>query len=951
MKKHAMLVIAWLSIAALGVLVIAVALQAEAAVAGQAFGEDRTAGQEVPAAALGTIVSVASYNGLPPAGSYLLFVPHVAAGDLNSTLFIQNPAGNTAAVQVSFYAADGLNAGTEAFQIPARGSHRLEATALPLGFEGSAVIEASEPVQAVVNLQTDTGDSLLSYTAMPAADMETVLLNIMRDYYGYNTTFWIQNAGLNAANVTISYYSASGLVYNTEDTIPAMASHVYRQTDIPELGANFVGYVLVQADAPIAVVVESLNTTVASASAYNGISPTSTGMQFLFPRQQKAVAGWISAIQVMNLGSTAADLSASWYSGSGSLQYDDFNTVPPGASYVYSLYSIPLASGFDGSARVEATEPLAAVAISQNQDATGDRMAMTAGLGLGQLATTAHLPRVAHVESAGLRTELSIQNGSGIGAAVTITFYDESGAETVTVSDSIPPLGVFRYDTTDVPALGSDWQGSAIVNATELIAVKAMQVIEYVPPPCDYPLSGVTIEGPISGYTETVYAFTASISPPNATQPISYTWVPAPHSGQATPTASYVWAEPGVYSLIVTAENCGGLVADTHVILVGSVITTSVDPESGGTLVYTNTQGLTTTIQVPPDAVDQATSLVYLPQQPESPPSGFAFAGQGFDLEAFQNGTLVPGLVFAEPVTVTIHYSDADVAGLDEESLALTYWTGSVWQDAACGPVERHLAENWLAAPICHLSRFALLGERVGSTIFLPLVLQNYGACSTIPILLSPTNGSNPSTIAPLFRWDGGNDPRVTWAILQVAKDPGFTQDVSGVWYGGDITGVQEFRFPENLAPATTYYWRARPRCGEIMGPYSEVWSFTTGTGGTILPAPALVAPGNGSSVPGMPVTLEWAPVSGAVEYLVRWRQEGSGGYAWDWATDTQFIPGLYPSTTYEWWISARNEYAIGTDSEIWQFTTPAGSLSSPDENETFVLEDGTTYRISETGQ
>ncbi len=32
---------------------------------------------------------------------------------------------------------------------------------------------------------------------------------------------------------------------------------------------------------------------------------------------------------------------------------------------------------------------------------------------------------------------------------------------------------------------------------------------------------------------------------------------------------------------------------------------------------------------------------------------------------------------------------------------------------------------NYLAAPVCHLSEFAMLGESSGSTIYLPLVLRN----------------------------------------------------------------------------------------------------------------------------------------------------------------------------------------------------------------------------------
>jgi hypothetical protein len=235
-------------------------------------------------------------------------------------------------------------------------------------------------------------------------------------------------------------------------------------------------------------------------------------------------------------------------------------------------------------------------------------------------------------------------------------------------------------------------------------------------------------------------------------------------------------------------------------------------------------------------------------------------------------------------------------------------------------------------------------------TIYLPAAFRNYGVCSTIPTLLSPANGSSLNTIAPLFRWDNGNNPSATTLRLQVARDSGFTQSVWSLWSSG-TSGVIEFRFPRNLDPATTYYWRAWLMCGDAQGPYSEVWSFTTGSGGTILPAPALVAPINGSTVPTTTVTLQWSSVSGAVEYLVHWRQVGQGGYNYRWVNDTQTtISWLSTNTTYEWWISARNDYAIGTDSETWQFTTPVGSssVSLQNLNRNSVVEDGSATIVFE---
>ena len=127
------------------------------------------------------------------------------------------------------------------------------------------------------------------------------------------------------------------------------------------------------------------------------------------------------------------------------------------------------------------------------------------------------------------------------------------------------------------------------------------------------------------------------------------------------------------------------------------------------------------------------TTLVYTPiSAPTHPISpNLRFACHAFNLEAQQSST-IPGFTFQKPVTVTIHYSDADVEGVDENSLTLDYWdkTAGQWLDVTttCTPTstyDRHPDENWLAVPLCHLSEFALVGERQHH-IYLPLVLRNY---------------------------------------------------------------------------------------------------------------------------------------------------------------------------------------------------------------------------------
>lgn len=156
------------------------------------------------------------------------------------------------------------------------------------------------------------------------------------------------------------------------------------------------------------------------------------------------------------------------------------------------------------------------------------------------------------------------------------------------------------------------------------------------------------------------------------------------------------------------------------------LIATAVDPGSSTTLVYTDTLGSPTAINMPAGAVEDPITLLYTPVPTVTAPAGQGFAGHAFDLDGYSGETLLPGLVLDAAAMVTIAYTPTEVSGLDETTLALYYWddAGQAWQDAACGQYERNADENWVSVPICHLSRFALLADELYA-VYLPLVLRN----------------------------------------------------------------------------------------------------------------------------------------------------------------------------------------------------------------------------------
>ena len=211
----------------------------------------------------------------------------------------------------------------------------------------------------------------------------------------------------------------------------------------------------------------------------------------------------------------------------------------------------------------------------------------------------------------------------------------------------------------------------------------------------------------------------------------------------------------------------------------------------------------------------------------------------------------------------------------------------------------------------------------VPNVSYFPLIYQAYFDCLDIPTLLSPPDRAELVTIHPTFRWNGGNPVQAQSLHMQFATDPQFHNLYISVNSGG-VQGVHEYAPFDNFQEGVTYYWRARFRCTDgRYGPFTVPWSFTTGSGGEILPPPQLVSPADGSITESASVTFTWEAMPGASQYKLSIQREGSGVF-YLWVEDTRSTISLLANTTYHWWVAAVNDYAVGESSEKWRFTTPS---------------------------
>lgn len=153
----------------------------------------------------------------------------------------------------------------------------------------------------------------------------------------------------------------------------------------------------------------------------------------------------------------------------------------------------------------------------------------------------------------------------------------------------------------------------------------------------------------------------------------------------------FAGAEGGLYSRIVRVEDTAG-------------------PSASGSLVFTGSDGLTTTIDIPAGAVSEDSLFLYTDIMPPVLPTGILAYGElAFNLGVYQGGVKVPSIDFATPLPVTLHYTDTNFSGLPEENLRLLIWNGSAWEEAGCGDYIRDPGGNELVVPICQAGQFTLV--------------------------------------------------------------------------------------------------------------------------------------------------------------------------------------------------------------------------------------------------
>ena len=188
---------------------------------------------------------------------------------------------------------------------------------------------------------------------------------------------------------------------------------------------------------------------------------------------------------------------------------------------------------------------------------------------------------------------------------------------------------------------------------------------------------------------------------------------------------------------------------------------------------------------------------------------------------------------------------------------------------------------------------------------------------SGVVTLTTPNNGSETSYLSTTFEWDATG---ASVSYLQISSDVSFTSIVHS-----DSTITGESKVIQNLGQSTTYYWRVKAKFSGEWSEWSEVRLFSTNSSGTVLLAPTLATPSNGTVFTGVSVVdFDWTDVTGGSQYFIEIDESSSFStpfYSNSTNVSSIQVTGFQGTQIYYWRVRASDGSQFSNWSSSFNFT------------------------------
>jgi uncharacterized repeat protein (TIGR01451 family) len=505
------------------------------------------------------------------AAPYLLYHPTFSKNysNVNSTLQVNNLAGQTANLTVTLYSTSAVYSTTHT--LAADSVLVMPASDWSSAPDGHyvAVVESDQAVSSLVRSQRAIGeDPLLIYRGSSDVSMSHFFGPYLKGTVATNVMLFNPNSA--GAMVTATFHNPDGSAPHTQIyNVAAYGSLALFAGGIPALPAGFVGAVQITSNQPVVGIMAQVRNAPYDLEAYPEPTVAAGGSPITYrmalPRAFKAVdegsGPRTTVLFVGNPSANPANLVLSFYDASGAFAYSQFyNNLAVKGSANLDLSNVPALPNGRYSVVLSADQPVVLGSYTYHPAAAfypvGDYEIATPD-------TQLQLPYVAR-SSAG-HTIVSLQNIGALTAMGTISYYTNSGIYVASQPiGPVQPNQALPIDQSAMLALPANYVGYALI--TTDYPVQAM-VDEYLVPPCAAPSSvQIAQEPPGVIYTYTPITFTATAS---GTQPFSYNWTV--DSTPLTVTTSSLTGQfivPGQFIVGITVTNaCGAGYVDQAVLV------------------------------------------------------------------------------------------------------------------------------------------------------------------------------------------------------------------------------------------------------------------------------------------------------------------------------------------------------------------------------------------------
>jgi len=342
------------------------------------------------------------------------YVPQVEknyAGGWSSYIAIQNTGDDSVDVTINYKDRYGSNipSASETIAIPALSNYISYQTAngnLPDNFLGSATItgDGSTPLAIATSFYNSGADSstsqMHSYNGFGSGANKILIPRFVRNYYGYNGGFAIQNVGGAATTVTINFHFAGNNYTYTSSSIAIGASLFLYAPNIteldpvdalPESQRSGSAEITASGGGSIIAIVNEDNRggdgvpteRIGQGATYNGIlSGEETSSVFFSQVPRKAGGVWSGGFVVSNTTDSPCTCDITYANTPGADETD----VPISAKGSFSRYApnvSGLPDGFNSSVSVVCTQNVVGIsnqAVETGTGLYGDSYAQSNGL-------------------------------------------------------------------------------------------------------------------------------------------------------------------------------------------------------------------------------------------------------------------------------------------------------------------------------------------------------------------------------------------------------------------------------------------------------------------------------------------------------------------------------------------------------------------------------------------